>query len=733
LPRVKCRPVRDTLAVLVVAAVLAPASDALAVSDPPAKLAAGATFAVKDPGKRGTVRLVLSRDTRLDLADVVLTGGIPGGRAAKAVVPASAPPGVYRLLSCAGSKCSAAKRPATIFTATRDASRPFTPDDVAPLPTTDAQLLAQAASTRPCPPAAGGSVPSLTAALRDVRRVLTSAAGKSGVARLDRSPALATGPRAEETAVRAVMTGEPGAAIDSLLAAQREEPNDPGHLINAAALLATTGHPLDAIALVRAADALPPRRSAPFGIGSQALARNAEGIANLALGRFAEAERQLRAAVALEPVLAEAKLNLGTALRCRKQAEAARWLRAGRYRQPIDAVVGPGDPIVNGFPPVEVFDLGAGKTVEMPAFKLPATVNDAAALRDTYFAMERDYNTRFVARNQRINQLRAGVKFPNELSSRRARDVTTAIGLVSTSPGLNELGLKIVSEELAINRYSDDWWGTGQRIYERYKPWRDGATAACRSSNDSGCYQREYLARCSGPTEQAHSGWLALMQNYVRDQAEFVRLYSRQATGLAANLADPALYEAAMLDIEQTIAMRANYVTTQAGFWAGPLRNSGCWGDAPAPEAPTDGRDAAPERSAPCPPFLKGVKFGFKVGKDPKMGLPFDLAVDVNCEKVSIEIGAKVVGKDNYLGVFGQFDYAPGTGKVTLFGGPKASGKIPGTPLGGSIKDGLYVRFNRDGSLDDAGFRVSPGVQAGAGPFTIKGGDSMDFAFAPVF
>ena len=96
----------------------------------------------------------------------------------------------------------------------------------------------------------------------------------------------------------------------------------------------------------------------------------------------------------------------------------------------------------------------------------------------------------------------------------------------------------------------------------------------------------------------------------------------------------------------------------------------------------------------------------------------------------TLEAAATVQG---WFGVFGQIEWAPRSGKFTIFGGPKVSGKIPGTEIGGSFKDGLYVQIGKDGYLADFGFRTSVSGNAGFGPFAIKGSESMDFSFAPVF
>jgi hypothetical protein len=123
----------------------------------------------------------------------------------------------------------------------------------------------------------------------------------------------------------------------------------------------------------------------------------------------------------------------------------------------------------------------------------------------------------------------------------------------------------------------------------------------------------------------------------------------------------------------------------------------------------------------PCPPSVRGVKLAWKIEA---------VSLEVNCEKVSVEASVPV---NAWISVFGQLDWSPRSGKMTVFAGPKLSAKIPGTSLGASFKDGLYLQVGKDGYVADFGFRTSVSASAGFGPFSIKGGDSMDFSFAPVF
>src|SRR5262249_20688505 len=145
-------------------------------------------------------------------------------------------------------------------------------------------------------------------------------------------------------------------------------------------------------------------------------------------------------------------------------------------------------------------------------------------------------------------------------------------------------------------------------------------------------------------------------------------------------------------------------------YWANWVKNFSRCGQ-PSPDVPATADAPSAVHSEACPPSLKGVKLAWKFEA---------ISLEINCEKVSVEASTTVEG---WFGVFGEFNYAPHSGKMTVFAGPKASTKIPGTTIGGSFKDGLYVSFDGQGHPTDFGFRTSVSGAAGMGPFSIKGSD----------
>lgn len=724
-------------ALLSVLAVLAlPASaQAASVSNPPKSLFEGAAFGVTSAANgKGAVRYYLSSDGRHDIGDLRLIGH--GVGKVKLTVPYTVPTGAMHLLACIGEKCAASKGTTKVGTKPKDRSIPRTLADQHQEPQSDALFLSLAGIDRsacPAPSSKTPKPPSLKSAIAKAQAKLDKAGGANGRRLFKRSSASKSADKAEGAAARALIAGQPGGALEALLQAHRLAPRDPAYLVDAADVMASVGMARESLALLDAADQLDPRRSTPFGINNQALALNAHGYALIALGRFAEAEKYLRAAVALDPYFSEAKTNLGIALLCKKDDKGILFARAGQYRFLGDAVIdNPGDPFEPPANQADALDLSAGQQPTIPQYKLPKTVEDASALRDTYFAQQQEFLARSQARHKRVGDL-IGQETPlNALSQQRYLDLSSSIARVPLRPDIEAVAKRLTDRQTEIGQYMDDTF-QGFIPGSRFPTWQQEASDACKDAPDyQTCWHGEYLNRCYSTITSAHQHWLGLMDAQLTDYAALVKLYYPLQTGIAAHISDPERHELESLQIDDLPDSQFNtWIPTYAGFWATYVRNSQCHQDAGPSEQPGPAQPETPHSPA-CPDFLKGVKFGWKIGSDAKLGVPFDISLEVACEKVSLEVSGKVVGGDNWIGAFGEISYAPGAGKVTVFGGPKAGVKIPGTSLGGSFKDGIYVTVGSDG-IRDVGFRASPSVEAGLDQLRIKGSDSEDFSFAHVF
>lgn len=714
------------------------------VSSPPAKVAEGGKLTVTDKAgrsnKRAVVRYYLSADKRHDLADLRLIGHRSlkraGGRA-RVQVPYTAPSGPLFLLACVNgsNSCAASGKSTTVTVARKDQSIPRTLNDQVRLPEADASFLATVGFfVQQCPQPQKAAPPTLRSALAKAQARLNKAGGAAGIKAFKKSAASKDADDAEEAAARALIAGQPGGALEALLAAHRMRPKEPSYLVNAASVMASTGMPREALALVNAADKLEPRRSTPLGINVQAIGLNAKGFALIQLGRFDEAIPYLRAAVALDPYFSEARSNLGVALLCKKDQSGIKFARAGQYRFLGDAVLPPGgDPFKPPTDQIERLDLSGGKQPQIPEYKLPKDVDQAAVLRDTYTAQQQEFLNRSQARHTRVNDLSGQLTQYDAASERRYLDLSGAIVSLVKRPDIAALEKRLTDRQTEIGQYEDQFF-EGFAPGSKFPTWQHESSEACKDApNYDQCYHDAYFSRCRAPITAAHGHWLGLMNAQLVDYAELEHLYYPLATGLAANIADPGREEIESLQIDDFVDGQFNtWIPTYAGFWASLVYLTQCWDNPSATEQPGTTEVGTPH-AEPCSDFLRGVKIAWKIGRDEKLGIPFDFSIEVNCEKISVEASGKVAGGDlGWIGAFGEVSYAPGTGKFTVFGGPKAGGKIPGTSIGGSFKDGIYVTVGSDG-VKDVGFRVSPTVQVGLDNFSVKGGKGLDFSFAPVF
>ena len=712
---------------LAIASISIPASAASAAAPvAPRHAAPGKSIVVSAGGSR----YYLSRDSKRSLDDVRLIAPRAHARrsatAAKAVQLAVPPisAGSYRLLACTGTRCAASRNLVTVGAGPATQMQAYSDSH-----DLQDQYLADNARFNPsiCPtPAPPGPLPSTAGALKAAQALLAQAAGPQGMAAFKNSAAYKSADAGEAAAVEAVAVGKPGAALAALLRAHELQPDEPRYLVAAAAILTGLGHPKEALALVNGADALAPTKSAPFGINTQAVALNAKGEALLALGQFSDAETFLRAAIAIEPLLAEAKQNLAIALMCaKKDDEGMRFFRAGSVRQ---GTLNPDGTV--SLPPLEdLLDTTHGTTATLPPIPLPESFTAAKGSVQLYTNIGNASAARLHDMRTRANDLmQQNFAHPDSLFTQQ-RDLEI-IKLALDPPQFRDRKDALVklmgSTHAAVLKLAEDIRDTGLT-------WQHNASVACSGIYDNAkwqaCYDNHYQNECAAPANDAANKISELVAAEDKADREFIADYYPWATAVLANISNPAVQERWSLVVADSVESTWTMPMGALTFWVNTAKNMYC-GKPPA--SPPDGFADAPvtPHSEPCPPFVKGVKLSWKFAPVKGDGIPFDLGIEVNCDKVSLETSGAIEG---WVGVFGQVDWSPRSGKMTVFAGPKLNAKIPGTSIGGSFKDGLYVTFKGDDSIGDFGFRTSVSGAVGFGPFSIKGGDSMDFSFAPVF
>jgi tetratricopeptide (TPR) repeat protein len=701
--------IRVALALVsVLVAVAADGADA-APPKPPSHAAAGQSFKVPAAGRK-KVSYYLSRDTRRSIDDVRLIGP----RKSQVVVPA-APTGTYHLLACTGARCAASRSQVAIAGGKPTQIIAF--GDSRKLDDTDQNIASNAGLTPALcpPPVPPRRLPSTSGALDAAHELLARAAGPKGMAEFKASPAYRSAAAAEGAAVEAVAVREPGAALAALLRAHDLEPDEPRYLVGAAAILTSLDHPAEALALIDGADRISPSRSAPFGINVQALALNAKGAALLALGQFADAERYLRAAIEIEPLLSEAKINLSIALMCgHKQTDAMRFLRAGLLRQ---ATIAPDGSI--SAPPIEdQIDISHGQHATVPTIPIPATFMAMKGSVPMYKALGDAYFARLQAMTGRDSELyKVNFGNPSLLSQQRV------LGLIQFAFFQPDL---IAAQDAMLKVATDTHTKVLNLLDQMGKAsldWQKAASVACANiytePQRSSCMDRVYNENCTQPLETAHQQIVDWVRAQEKADRDYIDKFYPWETAVMANISNPLVQEHWLLQVEMAVDHTWQEPLMSLSYYAVWARNQRCGTSAGDQSAPVEALTTpSPE---PCPPSVRGVKLAWKVEA---------FSLEVNCEKVSVEASATVEG---WFGVFGQLDWSPRSGKTTIFAGPKVSAKIPGTSLGGSFKDGLYLQIGKDGYVGDFGFRTSVSGSAGFGPFSIKGSDSMDFSFAPVF
>jgi hypothetical protein len=467
-----------------------------------------------------------------------------------------------------------------------------------------------------------------------------------------------------------------------------------------------------------------PIPKAPGGMKTKALSLNVRGHALIGLGRPQEAETVLRQAVALEPLLAEARQNLALALgEQNKCKEGIRWARAGQWRTLLkDMMPVSGDPTKDDEPmrkPVrDVFDLSRGKPGRLPELRWGYDVEQAAGLITYYQKLGKEYSDRY-----------------KERSNKRA----------AASRRLNAAPKPDCCTRARIQQITSAMYGYEQEHYALYlkvKESRD-ALRAIKPPTIPPDQIKKCMDKAAGKWAEVNAAW----QRYdTAVRAYFGAVYP-YVTGLAANVSAPLLHEHFSLYIEEladstfSVDLVAQ-ATTAAG--AAAVLVSAC---SPNPAQTTDGPPVRrwwedPEACIPASPRVKLAVF----------------TLSVNCEKVSIE-----ASDPDWIGPFVQVEYEKSRrrwrlrdpkerfleeqagrsadahvpvlrkwgyafdGKLTVFGGMKVdTGSALSNVVKLGFKEGVYTTWDGGGNMCDAGLRAEVTGEAGASlDYPLKFGSAV--------
>lgn len=717
------------------------------VSDPPVSSTEGARFSVSETvvnagpaaaGKSET-RFYLTLDPKRSLdergrsrtnpraavADVLLLGSrrVPKLRAHArsatpkrpkllVTVPIGTASGNYHLLACADDRgvvpervehdnCRASKRQVRVEGGNPEPLRIDAFSDTLEQPEVEEDLTSLS-MMRPalCQPPPKRAVPTLPRAIASARLFLKRVAGADAMRAFARSPEYRDADRAQAAAGAAVVSGQPGAALAALLRAHELEPKEASHLLNASALATSVGLPAEGLAMNEAAAGLDDPDAPAMGLSRQAVALAGRGSALVGLGRWAEAETALKAALSSEPLLSEAATSLSTATLCSRGAEAAvPFLRRGRKRQE------------ERDPPV---DEEQGEVTALRRLPLAATTRNAESMRSFYQGQQQEIGfegQRLITRRSALEE-RGAEKRDDSLSSRRRDEL---LGLV--------YGVREPEEDFrnAIDRANQHFfvmWGPGGQ----YQQFSNQADAECASASDyDACFTNSMRTRCTPATRSEHAAFLNSMTLAVEIAQSRLAKESRRMSGIAANIKDPDTHALALLEIEQR----------ELGFYTSLFQPAQAWTSRVADhahhcvESPEGQAAATPEPASaaskgPCPPGLKALNavVDFAV-----------LKVKANCEEIALEFSGK-----GWLSAFAEVRYNVRGGEMTVVAGPKASLQLPpvtgGPTLKAEFKSGIYVTVTNDG-IKDVGARVGPSATVGAGPIEYGFKDQVNLSFLP--
>jgi tetratricopeptide (TPR) repeat protein len=556
----------------------------------------------------------------------------------------------------------------------------------------------------------------LTKALANARAIVVTMAGTKAVNAFDHSSSAANATAARTAAVGLFADRKPVPALLALLRVHQLQPADTSILSSIAALLNILGHPQEAFAIARSADAMPATPGQAMGISGQAMLLNNEGHAMLGLRRWADAERLLRQAVTASPELSEAKVNLAIAMLCQHEDEdAVKYFRLGQYRKAYPMVQ------VNDMPnpdtaPVATaaFDLSHGARGELPLIRIPDTWGEENTSGPVWARLGQEWSARLLALGNLAQKLEDDMDFfhlPLWITTRYSQVMIAAYS-ANVQPNIKPLYDRFLTTWDALVKFLGLYWhtenglpaGTLPDLVKARDTWGE-----CNQNppNQAACEAR-WQRECANLNAATQAQWLPRIHAFDDAIRAYYRTSYRYMTAVVANLADPKLHQLAMVEVKRQMWADYIFLINRLGDWTNTMRFSNC-NSTPSTDDPKQD-DGTQESSEACAPFLKGAKFSVKLGDFVKLS--------TNCEQIGIEVSSK--SDVLWAGLFGEgsYNFVKGTG--TIFAGAKVGGKIPETGISVSAKEGFYMTIGGQG-IKDVGMRVST-----TGSYGLVGGAVVD-------
>jgi len=563
-----------------------------------------------------------------------------------------------------------------------------------------------------CP--AGKPIPAsmtLAQALTTARQYVVNQAGAAAVGSFDKSTTAKSATESRAAAVGMMAARKPLPALLALLRTHQLAPSDPSILSSISAVLNVLGLGKQSLVVAKGADAMAATPRAAMGINGQAILLNNEGHAMLLLRQWAAAEKVLRQAVSLSPELSEAKVNLALALLCQHEDEdAVKFYRLGRYRKAYSLVQIGSDPSAPSVPVTDQFlDLSQGVNASYPDIRIPTTWlgNNTVEASDQWYALNEAAIQASYARAAHTMQLQQQVPFSSMslLANQRFLSIKSAIDNSTKQPALQALRDAWLADGPPLDAFYQSYAQNVASLFSAKNSWPEcvfptGSTQACNA---------RWNTECSQLNDTGQSAWLPLMHAYDTAMRKYESARYRYESAVVANIAEPHLraYLAAYQQQGWWLDFPSELIKLRA--WSIRLGVSACHPDAALEENPQqdDGSNDDPKT---CAQVLAGVKFSVKLGDYIK--------VSANCEQIGLEVAAP--SSIPWVGGFAEGSINFVKGKSTIFAGAKEALKLPGTGIGVSAKEGVYLTMG-GGGLEDVGLRVST-----TGAFGLAAGPTVD-------
>lgn len=718
------------------------------VSSPPAALAAGSQFTVKDTTKnrgrgragKSTTRYYLTKNPAQSLRDRKTSTTNPrtsptdillnGERTVKKLrrhksskgktlvtVPGGTPAGRYYLLACADDHGVVAEKKETDNCKASAAGQPVAPpsgsagridsfsDTYPALDPSDEEGIKQGlkiACIAPTPPRKLTLAQATTSADTYLKRV----AGADAMAKFRATPQYNSAGALPLLAAGAIASGSPGTALAAELRAHELQPKEPAHLENAAGVASAIGLPNEAIAFLDASLRLDSSKGVPMGISRQAADLTTRGYAELLRGQAGAAEQSLQSALAISPILnEEASMTLAAAKAC-KGKDPIPAFRKGMRRQ---------DPPT---PPKLPMDESKAKATEIRPFPFPATAQNAAGDRDFLDHLASTESSRFTA--WALQTAALGDKLHDEeqtlpeISHQRIDDILYI-----------KDALFMDSDLKALDGQYQHWYDLQSPVLLKWDTktldWEKQADDACVNAPDwQACFTSHMRSLCIPGTKPLYQEWKQAAVNEYNAAKAYQHIWSLRISALASNVENKTAYDYLIRwatdpgEIGDEILVLSGFADSWAGALADMKDPSGTYYciESADPESSSDPGAFNPNGSGPCPKGLKAISAVIDLSV---------VKVKVNCEEVKTEASTEMIP---LVKAFVEVKYNFKDGTTTVFGGAK--GEVGFGPLKGDFKSGIYIKGDANNNVKEVGWRVGPQVTVGAGPAQWAQNDYQD-------